>query len=211
MRSFLLRLISAVILAPPVLWAVYAGFPFFEIGLVLFVAVMAWEWERLVSAKVGLYALLIALASAFAVGQAHAHPGWALAAPVAGAAVLLVLALTVARRDHPWWMAFGPLYIGLPSACLILIRSGAAEAWPVFFLFAVVWGTDIGAYFAGRAIGGPKLAPRISPNKTWAGFFGGMLTAVIAGSGVAFARRGRNGLDTDGRRLRRAVGSVADR
>jgi phosphatidate cytidylyltransferase len=51
---------------------------------------------------------------------------------------------------------------------------------------AIVWATDIGAYFAGRAIGGPKLAPVISPNKTWAGLFGGMVLAGVAGGAITF-------------------------
>jgi phosphatidate cytidylyltransferase len=51
---------------------------------------------------------------------------------------------------------------------------------PIFFLFAIVWGTDIAAYFTGRAVGGPKLAPRVSPGKTWSGAFGGLLAASIA-------------------------------
>jgi phosphatidate cytidylyltransferase len=55
----------------------------------------------------------------------------------------------------------------------------------VFFVFAVVWAADSAAYFAGRAIGGPRLAPAVSPNKTWAGLAGAVLAATIAGLVVA--------------------------
>ncbi len=55
----------------------------------------------------------------------------------------------------------------------------------MFWLLAVIWATDIGAYAFGRAIGGPKLAPRFSPAKTWAGLFGGMASAALAGALVA--------------------------
>jgi phosphatidate cytidylyltransferase len=109
-------------------------------------------------------------------------------APVLGGAILLGLA---SRRPA---MAWGFLYIVLPAFCLIIL-SWAAAATPngdtingdlVFWVFAVTWSTDIFAYFAGRAIGGPKLAPRISPNKTWAGLLGGMIGASFFGWAVAW-------------------------
>jgi phosphatidate cytidylyltransferase len=79
-------------------------------------------------------------------------------------------------------MGWGFLYIVLPSLCLVILSwetygNGAL----VFWTFIVTWATDIFAYFAGRAIGGPKLAPRISPNKTWAGLVGGMVGASFCG------------------------------
>ncbi|MCH7931170.1 MAG: CDP-archaeol synthase, partial [Proteobacteria bacterium] len=55
----------------------------------------------------------------------------------------------------------------------------------VFWLFAVVWATDVGAYFAGRGVGGPKLLPRISPGKTWAGLVGGVVCAALVGAAAA--------------------------
>src|SRR5215468_347717 len=57
----------------------------------------------------------------------------------------------------------------------------------VFWLLGIVWATDIGAYAAGRALGGPRLAPRVSPNKTWAGLAGGVVGAALAGAAVAAA------------------------
>lgn len=61
----------------------------------------------------------------------------------------------------------------------------------ILFIFAVVWSTDILAYFVGRAIGGPKLAPSISPGKTWSGAIGGAVAAVIGGGAVSMAYHGR--------------------
>ncbi len=84
------------------------------------------------------------------------------------------------------WLAAGVVYIAVPCIAIIWLRSDAAVGrQAIFWLFAVVWATDIGAYFAGRGIGGPKLAPRISPGKTWAGLLGGMVCAALVGAATA--------------------------
>ena len=97
-----------------------------------------------------------------------------------GVAVLALLLGLVSRRLA---MVGGTLYVGLPAFALI----GLSWAWLylVFWVFVVTWATDIVAYFAGRAIGGPKLAPRISPNKTWAGLAGGVAGAGLCGWAAA--------------------------
>lgn len=95
-------------------------------------------------------------------------------------AVPALIAGLLSRRPA---MAWGVLYIGIPSFALLSL----SWAWEtlVLWVFAVTWATDILAYFAGRAIGGPKLAPAISPNKTWAGLIGGMVGAGLFGWLVA--------------------------
>lgn len=77
------------------------------------------------------------------------------------------------------WVAGGLLYAGLPMVALLWLRALPDGIARVAWLFAVVWATDIGAFFAGRAIGGPRLAPAISPNKTWAGVAGGVAAATL--------------------------------
>ncbi|WP_374466850.1 phosphatidate cytidylyltransferase [Ferrovibrio sp.] len=84
------------------------------------------------------------------------------------------------------WTAAGLFYVGLPCLALIWLREQPVHGRHiVFWLFCVVWATDTGAYFAGRTIGGPKLIPSISPNKTWAGLLGGMASASLIGGLVA--------------------------
>lgn len=100
-------------------------------------------------------------------------PNWEAFGAIAVAALLLGAA---SRRVI---VGAGLLYIGIPSFALLSL-SWVWEAL-VFWVFVVTWATDIFAYFAGRAIGGPKLAPAISPNKTWAGLIGGVASAAVFG------------------------------
>ena len=98
------------------------------------------------------------------------------------AAILLAgLALGLAARKPA--LGWGFVYIGVPAFALLVLRWTWFET--VFWLMLVTWATDIFAYFAGRSIGGPKLARRISPNKTWSGLAGGMLGAAVVGAVVA--------------------------
>ncbi|RZI45898.1 CDP-archaeol synthase [Candidatus Finniella inopinata] len=72
----------------------------------------------------------------------------------------------------------GGLYITTAMVCLL---TWCSEPWLILWLLCIVWATDIGAYFVGSYLGGPKLAPSISPGKTWSGFFGGLVCGVAAG------------------------------
>lgn len=95
--------------------------------------------------------------------------------------------LTIVRGKHGFaiWGLAGVVYVAALYYSVLTLRQDALLGLvSIFFLFAVVWGADVGAYFAGRTLGGPKLAPSISPKKTWSGFFGGLVTAALAGAGV---------------------------
>src|SRR5262249_39195479 len=109
-------------------------------------------------------------------------------------AAVLVLALggmgaaALGHAERRLWGAGGVPYAGALALAPIVLRSDSAEGFfAVLFFFASLWATDIGAYFVGRAVGGPKLVPQVSPNKTWAGALGGMGAAVIVGVAVATA------------------------
>lgn len=104
---------------------------------------------------------------------------WAAAIAVIG----LIMAAEWRAMCHarPGMLALGAVYIGPALAALIWLRAGSQGLSRVLFLAAVVWAGDVGAYIAGRALGGPRLAPRISPGKTWSGALGGTLCAVLAG------------------------------
>jgi phosphatidate cytidylyltransferase len=100
--------------------------------------------------------------------------------------------IRVSRNGHAGqaaqigWLAIGVLYIGVSCLCMVFLRSDPVQGRGLALaFFAVVWATDIGAYLVGRTLGGPKLAPGISPNKTWSGAVGGLACGVVCGFVVA--------------------------
>jgi phosphatidate cytidylyltransferase len=176
------RLASAIVMAALAIAAVwFGGWPF----LLFWAAAAAgvfWEWSAMVTANIavrtsGLVALAIA---AFAAGVGRVEI--AVAALAAGAVAVAAAGVPGLRL----WGAAGVVYAGVALLAPVVIRSDSERGLvAVLFLFAVVWSTDILGYFVGRAIGGPRLAPAVSPNKTWSGACGGALGAVAAGTAVA--------------------------
>jgi phosphatidate cytidylyltransferase len=99
---------------------------------------------------------------------------------------LVAGAQSLAGAARAGWIALGAVYAGAMLAAPLVIRADAALGFvAMVFLFAVVWATDVAAYFAGRLVGGPKLWPAISPKKTWSGAIAGAVAAVAAGLSVA--------------------------
>jgi phosphatidate cytidylyltransferase len=183
---FWTRVATSVVIAPVALGAVYYGFPVFQLFVALMAAAVIWEFVHIVG-KAGFppRAVLALWTTFVAIGLATTNMPLALA--VLFAAWLVLLATDErGNRARLSSTQTGLLYAGIPAVCLIAVREiGGAET--VFWVLAVVWATDIGAYFAGRSIGGPKLAPAISPNKTWSGALGGALAAVITAVALATA------------------------
>lgn len=165
--------------------AAWLGGPFFLALVTAAVILAAFEWARLCGLKPGfvrtalmLLVPLVALLASFRGVDAAAL------ALIAGLVFVLVGG-RLARADGMAWAAGGMAYLGLPAIAILYLRDVPdAGRWAVLWLFAVVSATDVGAYAAGRLIGGPRLAPTVSPRKTWAGFLGGIVLAVAAG--VAF-------------------------
>ncbi|MGZ9101359.1 MAG: phosphatidate cytidylyltransferase [Rhodoplanes sp.] len=178
------RIVSALVLAPLAIAAVLiGGWPF-----VLFWSVAAigvyWEWSaEIVRAPRSAQTTGAAVLAAAGALAAAGYPGAAVLVIAAGAGALAALA-----KENRLWCAAGVLYAGVVLAGPVLLRGDPQfGAIALLYLFAVVWATDIVAFFGGRLIGGPKLAPGISPKKTWSGAVAGALGAVVAGGAVAAA------------------------
>ena len=134
-----LRVVSAAVLIPPVIGAIYMGSPYFEILISIGVIILCWEWYTLCGPRI------------------------------------------------PWLIA-GVFYIGIPSFALIYLRNQEPLGFEtVLWVFVLVWAADTFAYATGRLCGGPKLAPAISPKKTWSGLIGGISGAGAVGYITALA------------------------
>jgi phosphatidate cytidylyltransferase len=188
--DLLVRTASALVLGPAVLLLAYLGGWFFS-GFVLVLAAGAVvEWVHLVTPghrSGGMLLLALAGTAGTLLAGFLVDAGTGLA--VAAAATLVLYA--GARQGgaaFPGLLAFAIPYVGIGALALLWLRERPEEGLGLLaYLLLVIWATDIGAYAAGRTIGGPKLAPRISPKKTWAGLLGGMTAAAAVGYAVATA------------------------
>jgi phosphatidate cytidylyltransferase len=177
------RVLAALVLAPPVLLALYLGSPYSDLLIFAAAGISAWEWARLcgggslqLTGMAVIASVLLAVLSA-ALGS-YEIAAWVV---VVGAMAVAVIAANHQQESVSWYVG-GVLYLSWSCIAFIWLRQDETlGVIGILWLLLVVWGTDIGAYFAGRSLGGPKLAPRFSPNKTWSGLAGGGATAALVG------------------------------
>jgi phosphatidate cytidylyltransferase len=186
-----MRALAAAVLAPIAIAIAYTG---------------GWLWALLVTlATVGLYLewlLIVGLArewrstapgvAALAVAGMCLMAGRLdIALVVLGIGLVGVAALSPERRN---WSATGFLYAAAAEIASVMVRLHPDHGFAaLFFVLLVVWAADIGGYFAGRAIGGPKLWERVSPKKTWAGAIGGLFLSLAVAGGFAAFGAGKTG------------------
>lgn len=164
-----------IVVAVAALWA--GGFGF---GALVAVAVLLMfaEWAQMFRLPRGLRLAGLVVVAGAVMLAILGQPLMAVAVLGAGAGILGVGARPYVQARASW-LAIGLLYAGLPAIALIWLRGTPNGLMLTLLTLVTVWATDIFAYFAGRAIGGPKLAPNVSPNKTWAGLAGGMAGAAL--------------------------------
>ena len=179
-----LRLVSGAGLAAIALGLAYAGpLPFAALVLVCGL-VISWEWGRLVRGSAFDLGYFLHAAAVTAAVVLAAAGYAALAVAVLATAAITLVPLYFGRGAR--LSALGVFYVGLPAVALLWLRSDEPYGFlAVLLIFAVVWASDTAAFGAGRAIGGPKLWPKVSPKKTWAGLIGALLAGSLAA--VAFA------------------------
>ncbi len=191
-QTLRMRFLSSAILLPVAFGAVWLGGPYWNGVVCLFAIAMAWEWssicgrdDQLSAGKIlaigpAGFASILAVAIATAVAAFDRYvPALVLlgfgAACVAAAGALV-------RAGRALWCGLGVLYVGLPCIAIMWIRAQHGDGLAtLLWLLVLVMAVDTGAFAAGRLIGGPKLAPRVSPSKTWAGLGGGVVAAMLIG------------------------------
>lgn len=187
----LVRVFSSIVLIPLALGSLYFGGWFFTSIILVAGLAMIFEWASMIDgvselepgkpfgrvggaffplAGVGLVALVLAGAGYYALAMVIA---------TLGGLVAFIAANPMSGRRI--WAGFGALYLIVPCIALIWLRNDFEYGRILtLMLFVAVWATDIGAFFIGRFVGGPKLNPAVSPKKTWAGTIGGIISGALA-------------------------------
>lgn len=199
------RILSAAILLPLTVLAIGFGRPYFDLLVALFAGIMAWEWAQVCArrrnpgdpaAAMRQPAAGWILPGAISIATATLAVLIAGLMPGTGATEWVVLGVGAAlsavigarhHRHQAIWFSIGAVYVTLPALALVAIRAEPAHGREsLFWIVALVVAADTGGYLVGRNVGGPKLAPRISPNKTWSGLGGAVAGAALAGLATAF-------------------------
>lgn len=186
-RSLQLRIITGLVLLVLALAAVWwGGMPF--LALVALATLIMWaEWAAMMQLGLGLRRVgLVLLATCMAL-LAVASAGEVLVALAGGAGLIGLFARGTVNRRAALWTTAGLLYCGLPAIGLLWVRALPEGLAATVLLMAIVWTADIAAFFGGKTIGGRKLAPSISPNKTWAGAICGVVGAMLVAGALATA------------------------
>jgi phosphatidate cytidylyltransferase len=173
------RTASGVALIALALAALWGGGVWLWVLASLGAMLMLAEWGDLVQSdakhkRLALFAACVPLAI-LAPPPVAAGPSFFVIGLIVGASFFVTI---ITRKPR---LGFGVTYVSFPALALLFLRGQPHGLLLALWTLATVWVTDIGAYFAGRSIGGPKLAPAVSPNKTWAGLIGGIVSALVLG------------------------------
>src|SRR5579872_2931975 len=171
------RIVAGLALMALALGAVWAGFYWFMAFWLIAAALVNWEWQTLVGEDKRLLRVTLGTAALAVAAFLSVHD------ETPGAAVIVLLGVAIVGLvGRSVWAAGGVVYAGAMLIAVCTLRSSEEfGARSILWLFALVWGVDVMAYFGGRLIGGPKLWPRVSPGKTWSGF----IVGIVCGAAIS--------------------------
>jgi phosphatidate cytidylyltransferase len=184
-----MRVIAALVLAPLTIAIAWMGGWLWLLLVMAAAALLYFEWLMIVGASHNRSVVVVGVAALVTAGLflVLGQPGVMLVAVAAG---LVLSGLFV--QGLRWWTSGGFAYAAAALIASVLVRSDPSMGFvALMFVLFVVWVTDIGGYFAGRGIGGPKLWPRVSPKKTWAGAIGGLALSLVVAAAFALLGFGR--------------------
>lgn len=180
LADLLPRFLSALVLMTAAAGSVWLGGAAFDLIWLLASVAVGYEWQSLIAARHPVARILLTALGLVAGAQFMAK-NRILSAAVALGSCGVAVAL-VAGRGRRIWAICGIAYTATLLISLAVLHREEYGARAIVWLFAIVWGTDVFAYFGGRLIGGPKLWPRVSPSKTWSGALSGILAGAVLGS-----------------------------
>ena len=190
-RNLLMRALAAAVLAPIAIAIAYTGGWLWALLVTLATVGLYLEWLLIVGLAREWRATAPAVAALAVAGMCLMAGRLDIALVVLGIGLVGVAALSPERRN---WSATGFLYAAAAEIASVMVRLHPDHGFAaLFFVLLVVWAADIGGYFAGRAIGGPKLWERVSPKKTWAGAIGGLFLSLAVAGGFAAFGAGKTG------------------
>ncbi len=184
-----MRVVAALVLAPLTIVIAWLGGWIWACVVIAAAALLYFEWLMIVGVSGNRFAAAAGVVALALAGVCLMLRRADVAVAVIVAGILFAAAMTNGKRG---WVASGLVYAAAALVATILVRRDADLGFvALMFVLLVVWVTDIGGYFAGRGIGGPKLWPRVSPKKTWAGAIGGLVLALVIALGFALFGFGR--------------------
>jgi phosphatidate cytidylyltransferase len=190
-RNLVMRVAAALVLAPVAIAIAYTGGFLWTVLVTLAVIGLYVEWLMIVGLARQMRVVACGVVALAAAGLCLLAGRMDASLAVLAIGLVATALISPERRN---WAAAGFFYAGAAQIASVLVRLDSAKGFlALMFVFLIVWVTDIGGYFAGRGIGGPKLWPRVSPKKTWAGAIGGFVASLAVACGFAAFDLGKAG------------------
>jgi len=178
-NNLLARLLSALIMLPIAVFAILAGGTPYFIFVILITTLIIFEWNG-ITEKNSISPLFVLQALSIALLLVEINWGSPYLMVSFCSSLIAIFAMAYLVKAKVIWALAGFFYAFVPSAAILLIGENVSGQI-VLWMMMVIWSMDTGAYFVGKNIGGPKMSPSISPNKTWSGLIGGTITAMLVG------------------------------